>query len=157
MSLSWKTVSLRAKRSNRLIGKWETRSGKWEEESLVPISLLPSRLSSQMIEIASSQAPRNDKMRNSCRRLKLENYKTKFNSSSAREFRELPLKSRKIISKKIDTFKENPEFLRIKKLEGFRNLYRIKAGNYRIMFEINHRDNYIKVIRIRHGRETYRK
>jgi len=54
-------VSLPAKRSNRPIGRWEMRKGKWEKDSDILFLPLTSHLSPPDIEIASSQAPRNDK------------------------------------------------------------------------------------------------
>jgi mRNA interferase RelE/StbE len=42
------------------------------------------------------------------------------------------------------------------KLSGTENLYRIRMGDYRIVYEINHKEKQVIIHYIRHRREVYR-
>ena len=59
------------------------------------------------------------------------------------------------INSAIDAFADNPRPPGYKKLKN-RDAYRIRVGNYRIIYEINDKQVTVLVIRIRHGREVYR-
>jgi len=43
-----------------------------------------------------------------------------------------------------------------KKLFVKKSLYRIRQGNYRIVYTVDHREKEIKIILVRHRRESYR-
>jgi len=53
---------------------------------------------------------------------------------------------------------QNPftELLQIKKLKGADDLYRIRLGNYRVVYEIRKTILLIVVIKIGHRKEVYR-
>ena len=44
----------------------------------------------------------------------------------------------------------------VKKLQGFKDYYRIRIGDYRIIYQINDAENYVVIARILHRREAYR-
>ena len=44
----------------------------------------------------------------------------------------------------------------VKKLSGKDNLYRIREGDYRVVYAINHKDKELKIILINHRKESYR-
>jgi mRNA interferase RelE/StbE len=50
----------------------------------------------------------------------------------------------------------NPRTLHTEKLEGSPNAYRLRVGEYRILFTIDDRTHIVTVYRIRHRREAYR-
>lgn len=59
----------------------------------------------------------------------------------------------------LDVFKElslNPTPAGSKKLSGKIGLYRIRQGDYRILYTIDHKEETIKIIAVRHRREVYR-
>jgi len=44
-----------------------------------------------------------------------------------------------------------------RKLSEYESLYRLRAGDYRIFFEIQESDEVILVVKVGHRREVYRK
>jgi len=43
-----------------------------------------------------------------------------------------------------------------KKLSGKLNLYRVRQGNYRIVYAVVHKEKEIRIILVRHRKEVYR-
>lgn len=60
------------------------------------------------------------------------------------------------VAQKIDALAENPRPPGCKKLKGDDNLWRVRAGDYRIVFSIHDDVLLVVVIRIAHRREVYR-
>ena len=83
-------------------------------------------------------------------------YKVEFLTSAAKEFRALDGEVKRRIVTIIDKLIENPRPEGVRKLHGQRNLYRIRVGSYRVVYEINDEGRLIRVTRIRHRREIYR-
>ncbi len=50
----------------------------------------------------------------------------------------------------------NPLFPGCKKLSGANSLYRIRQGNYRVIYTIHHAEKQIKIILVSHRKEAYR-
>ncbi len=76
-----------------------------------------------------------------------------------RVFRDLDRLDRKTlirIDQAIRLLRQNPLPPGAKKLVGQRNLYRIRQGKYRIIYFIDHRAKEVRVIGVRHRRESYR-
>ncbi len=82
-------------------------------------------------------------------------YLLHFKVSAAKEFRSLPNTIKQRIANALDLLKLEPRPSGVKKLQHS-NLYRIRVGDYRIVYEIDDRDRLIRVTRIRHRREIYR-
>ena len=51
---------------------------------------------------------------------------------------------------------ENPRPGGCHKLVGSKNDWRIRIGDYRVIYEIDDRQKLVKVFRVRHRREVYR-
>lgn len=51
---------------------------------------------------------------------------------------------------------ENPRPSGCRKLFGSKNDWRIRVGDYRVVYKIDDKQGIIKVMRIRHRREAYR-
>ena len=56
----------------------------------------------------------------------------------------------------INDLKTNPNPDGSRKLKGFDNKFRIRAGNYRILYEVDSVNKLIKILRVRHRREVNR-
>lgn len=59
----------------------------------------------------------------------------------------------------VNTIKElsvSPIHVKSKKLSGNLGLYRVRQGNYRIIYSINNQDKEIRIIVIGHRKEVYR-
>jgi mRNA interferase RelE/StbE len=83
-------------------------------------------------------------------------YTVNFVNSSAKEFRELPAVVKARISLAIDALELSPRPTGVKKLHNEKNLYRIRVGDFRIVYQIDDGEKTILVTRIRHRKEVYR-
>ena len=84
------------------------------------------------------------------------NYKISIVRSALRSLQKIEKKTQKRIEKKIDTLASNPIPEDSKKLKGKRDLYRIRVGDYRIVYIIENRKLVVLIIKIGHRREIYR-
>jgi mRNA interferase RelE/StbE len=73
-------------------------------------------------------------------------YQLKLKKSAEKELEALPLDAVLKIRERILELATNPFPAGFKKLKGFTGLYRIRIGNYRTIYNVNHQ---IKVIEIR--------
>lgn len=85
------------------------------------------------------------------------NYKIKFKTSADKEFRKLPPLVKQRISVSLDNLQKNPRPSGVVKLQGEDQLYRIRVGDYRIVFTIDDNEKMIKITRIRHRQDVYEK
>jgi mRNA interferase RelE/StbE len=85
----------------------------------------------------------------------MEKYKIEMKKSSVKELNSLPPKDIKKIIKRILTLAVNPKPSGCIKLTN-REDYRIRSGNYRIIYSINNDILVIEVIKIGHRKEIYR-
>jgi mRNA-degrading endonuclease RelE of RelBE toxin-antitoxin system len=52
---------------------------------------------------------------------------------------------------------ENPRPLGYRKLTGSKNDWRIRIGDYRVLYEIDEKAKAVRIMRVRHRREVYRR
>ncbi len=83
-------------------------------------------------------------------------YRIEFKPSAAKEFSQLPKNIQKRIAAKVNTLADNPRPRGVEKLEGRENRYRIRVGDYRVIYEIHNEVLLVLVVRIGHRREVYR-
>jgi len=83
-------------------------------------------------------------------------YQVDFKPSAARQLRKLPKDIAERISKKIDYLANNPFPHGYTEMKGSKDFYRIKAGDYRIIYTVEHGELLILVVSIGHRREIYR-
>jgi mRNA interferase RelE/StbE len=76
-------------------------------------------------------------------------------ASAVHDYRRIPENEIDKINKAIDLLEKNPRPAGYKKLQN-RNAYRIRAGNFRIIYEIRGKELVILVIRIRNRKEVYK-
>lgn len=62
--------------------------------------------------------------------------------------------SRKIILM-VGRLKENLRPSNVRKISGSEDYYRIRIGDYRIIYEISDKEKKINIFRIRHRKEAY--
>jgi mRNA interferase RelE/StbE len=86
-------------------------------------------------------------------------YRVEFKRSAAREFRHLPKAVRSRIEDAVRLLAVSPysEQLGVRKLRGAEDLYRIRVGDYRIVYEIHGAVLIVVVVKIGHRREVYRR
>jgi mRNA interferase RelE/StbE len=76
--------------------------------------------------------------------------------SAEKDLKKLPaILFHRIISK-IKELAKDPKPKGCRKISGSKNDWRIRVGDYRIIYEIDVREYLIKVMRIRHRKDVYR-
>ncbi|MDP9177092.1 MAG: type II toxin-antitoxin system RelE/ParE family toxin [Gemmatimonadota bacterium] len=83
------------------------------------------------------------------------NYSVLIRRSAAKEIEALPLKDRRRVVARIEALAGNPRPPGCEKLSG-EEKYRIRQGNYRILYEIVDRDLIVTVVRVGNRRDVYR-
>ena len=84
-------------------------------------------------------------------------YSVKIKNSAQKEIRNLPSKEiRDKIIEIIDDLNINPVPDEAKKIKGSNNIYRIRQGAYRIVYQIYKNELLVIVIRVRHHKDAYR-
>lgn len=83
-------------------------------------------------------------------------YKIEFKQSVTKDLRRIDSKFHKNIFSKIDKLKTSPYKANIEQLSGSKLCFRIRAGDYRIVFQILNRDKKIIIQYIRHRKDVYK-
>lgn len=77
-------------------------------------------------------------------------------SKAQKEFLKLSPPHDSSVKKIIDGLENEPRPQGFKKLVGTKDGYRVRAGNYRILYTIDNLDMVVTVYRIRHRKDVYR-
>ena len=83
-------------------------------------------------------------------------YRVRFAKRAAKQFQALPKQEQERIQPKIDALAAEPRPKGIVKLSGEENLYRIRVGNYRILYAIEDDQLLVLVVTVGHRRDVYR-
>jgi len=83
-------------------------------------------------------------------------YRVEFKPSAARALRELDADIQRRVIARVETLAENPRPPGAEKLEGMRNLYRIRVGHYRIIYQVADKVLLVLLVRAGHRRDAYR-
>ncbi|MBI3317960.1 MAG: type II toxin-antitoxin system RelE/ParE family toxin [Candidatus Omnitrophica bacterium] len=83
-------------------------------------------------------------------------YTLEFKPSAAREFSKLPRPVQVSIRPRIDALVDNPRPHGVEKVAGGEDLFRIRAGDYRVVYQVQDDRLFILVVRVGHRREVYR-
>lgn len=73
-----------------------------------------------------------------------------------RQFKAFPQAVQKHLVKRLKTLEANPCPPGIKKLAGEDNLFRVREGNYRIIYRIRDKELIVLVLKIGDRKEVYR-
>ena len=84
------------------------------------------------------------------------NYRVEIKRSAGKELERLPAADKRRVISRIRTLADDPRPQGAKKLSG-EEKYRIRQGDYRILYEIHDEIITVVVVRIAHRREVYRK
>jgi len=82
-------------------------------------------------------------------------YKISFKKSAFKELENIPKPNLQKIIKRIQDLKENPLPVGCQKLTNY-DLYRIRQGDYRIVYLIDNKKSELKIFKIGHRKEIYR-
>jgi mRNA interferase RelE/StbE len=83
------------------------------------------------------------------------NYKVEIKRSAAKELEQLPPKDRARVVTRIQSLATDPRPPGAEKLSG-QERYRVRQGNYRILYEIHDDLVVVVVVKIGHRRDVYR-
>ncbi len=82
-------------------------------------------------------------------------YSIDFKPIAKRQFVKLHKNIQSRLQIKIDTLTDNPRPHGYKKLQGFENRYRIRVGDYRVVYEIHDNVLLVLIVKIGHRRDIY--
>ncbi len=83
-------------------------------------------------------------------------YRIEFTSSAQREYLRLPKSDRQRIGQRVESLADNPRPAGCVKLAGATNLWRIRCGDYRVIYAIEDAALILAVVKVGHRREVYR-
>lgn len=83
-------------------------------------------------------------------------YAVRWDSRTSKTLDRLPGDLYARIMRKLDALQEEPRPVGVEKLAGAENLYRVRVGDWRIVYAIRDRELVVIVIRIGHRREVFR-
>ena len=84
-------------------------------------------------------------------------YRIEFAPRVKRQLRDLPRAVQLRLTTRVDALAVNPRPRGVKKLVGEPDLYRLRVGYYRIIYQIRDEQLVILVVKIGHRRDVYRK
>ena len=77
--------------------------------------------------------------------------------AALRQLAKLPLSIQDQIQQRMDALADDPRPPGTKALAGQKGFYRIRAGDYRVIYQIKDEKLTVLVVRVGHRREVYRK
>lgn len=86
----------------------------------------------------------------------MEGYSIRFKPSVEKDLRSIPRASVSRLMERIEGLSSQPFPRQAVKLSGAERLYRIRMGDYRIVYEVDTRAREVTVHYVRHRREVYR-
>lgn len=82
-------------------------------------------------------------------------YRPQIKPSAAKELKALPSKDRRRVIARIQGLANEPRPAGCEKLSGY-ELYRVRQGDYRVLYTVQDADPLVVVFKIGHRREVYR-
>jgi len=83
-------------------------------------------------------------------------YQVKVAEEAAKFIRKQDKRIQRQIINNIRALAQNPRPQGCKKLQGYKELYRIRSGNYRIVYSIREKMLLVFVVRVAHRKDIYR-
>ncbi|AKB62099.1 type II toxin-antitoxin system RelE family toxin [Methanosarcina mazei] len=83
-------------------------------------------------------------------------YTIDFKASVEKDLRKVPKDRLPVILEKIEELAEVPLPSDSKKLSGAEHLYRVRVGDYRIIYEVVNKTNTVTIFYVRNRRSAYR-
>lgn len=84
-------------------------------------------------------------------------YRVEFKPSARKELEALPRRDAVRVATRIASLAQDPRPMGVEKLAGAATAYRVRVGDYRILYEIVDEVLVVTVIRIGHRREVSRR
>ncbi len=90
------------------------------------------------------------------RPLRPKKYKLEFTTSALKEFQALETALQKRIGERILSLADEPFPSGVRKLQGVENHFRIRVGDYRVIYRVDGGRVVVVIVRIGHRRDVYR-
>ena len=84
-------------------------------------------------------------------------YQVDIAPAAQRDFKRLPPETIRKVDTAILELEQTPRPPGCTKLEGSEDEYRVRVGDYRILYVINDKAKLVTIARVRHRRDAYRK
>ncbi|MBD2434639.1 MULTISPECIES: type II toxin-antitoxin system RelE family toxin [Fischerella] len=84
-------------------------------------------------------------------------YQVEITSRAAKQLKKLPEDIKLRIEEKIQELAENPRPDGVVKLEDSEDTYRVRVGKYRILYEVKDDLLIVKVVKVGHRKDVYKK
>ena len=86
----------------------------------------------------------------------MDSYRIEFSQSAERDIRKISSTLIENILAKVEALKANPLPQQSLKLSGGEMTYRLRVGDYRVIYEVNNKDKTVFIRYIRHRKDAYR-
>lgn len=83
-------------------------------------------------------------------------YEVQILPKAVRQIKALSVEVRQDISLTIQSLANEPRPIGVKKLSGEKDIYRVRIGNYRVLYRIVDKVLVVVVVSVGHRREVYR-
>jgi mRNA interferase RelE/StbE len=83
-------------------------------------------------------------------------YKLFVDRSAERDLGKIDISQRRKVIEAIDELAKTPTPSGVRKLAGSDDTYRIRVGDYRLLYQIKDRELVVLVVRVAHRRDAYR-
>jgi len=83
-------------------------------------------------------------------------YEVQILPKAVRQIKALSVEVRQDISLTIQSLANEPRPIGVKKLSGEKDIYRVRVGNYRVLYRIIDKVLVVVVVSVGHRREVYR-
>ncbi len=87
----------------------------------------------------------------------MDSYDIQWKRSAAQDLSNIDRKKISRLINAIESLAINPFPAQYRKLQGTNKLYRIRVGDYRIIYQVDTNKNFLTIYYVRHRREAYRK
>jgi len=84
-------------------------------------------------------------------------YEVYLEKAAENDLKRLPTTTFHRIIPHIKALAENPRPSSCRKLAGSKNDWRIRIGDHRVLYEIDEKAKAVRIMRVRHRREVYRR
>lgn len=82
-------------------------------------------------------------------------YRVEFTTAAAREVRKLDPPLRRRVLAGIAELERDPRPHGVRKLAGHDNAWRVRIGDYRVLYEVSDAQIVVTVVRVAHRRDVY--
>jgi mRNA interferase RelE/StbE len=83
-------------------------------------------------------------------------FRIEWKKSTRKDLRKLPASTAERIVEAVENLEENPLPHGVEKLRGSEHAYRIRLGDYRIVYEVVTESKLVEIQRVRHRKDVYR-